>query len=74
MQQSPLEEPKGTVLLVDDNAQILRAHERILGRAGYTVDTALDGLQAIAKVEAGGIDAIVSAMAACELGSTLTAV
>jgi EAL domain-containing protein (putative c-di-GMP-specific phosphodiesterase class I)/ActR/RegA family two-component response regulator len=60
MEQRPLEEPKGTVLLVDDNDQILRAHERILGRAGYVVQTASDGLLAIAKVERGGIDAIVS--------------
>jgi EAL domain-containing protein (putative c-di-GMP-specific phosphodiesterase class I)/ActR/RegA family two-component response regulator len=60
MDTRPLEEARGTVLLVDDNHQILRAHERVLVRAGYAVQTASDGLLAIEKVKGGRVDAIVS--------------
>ncbi len=60
MDMRAAEEPKGRVLLVDDNHEVLRAHERILKRAGYAVEIASDGLQAIGKMEEGGVDAIVS--------------
>jgi EAL domain-containing protein (putative c-di-GMP-specific phosphodiesterase class I)/CheY-like chemotaxis protein len=56
----PLEEPKGSVLLVEDDDQLRRAHERTLARAGYAIQTASDGLQAIEKLQGGGIDTIVS--------------
>jgi EAL domain-containing protein (putative c-di-GMP-specific phosphodiesterase class I) len=59
--QTPVAAPrKGRVLIVDDNDEILRAHERVLVRAGYDVEVASDGLEALEKLEDGGVDAIVS--------------
>ena len=56
----PLEEAKGCVLLVDDDPHVLWAHERLLLKAGYIVLSAASGAAALAKVEAGGIDVVVS--------------
>jgi EAL domain-containing protein (putative c-di-GMP-specific phosphodiesterase class I) len=56
----PLEEPKGNVLLVEDDDQLLRAHERTLARAGYAIQTASDGVQAIERLKAGSVDTIVT--------------
>lgn len=62
---SYLEEPKGHVLVVDDEVDILRAHERVLLGAGYAVHTATDGAQALATLTFGEaqIDAVVSDIA-----------
>src|SRR5689334_10643296 len=60
MDNLPLEEPKGSVLLVDDDEQVLRMHQRTLERAGYAIRTASNGVQAMEKLSAGGIDAILS--------------
>lgn len=45
-----LEEPKGRVLLVDDDDELLRANERLLVRAGYIVEKARDGREALARL------------------------
>jgi EAL domain-containing protein (putative c-di-GMP-specific phosphodiesterase class I) len=59
--ETPVVEPrKGRILVVDDNDEILRAHERVLIRAGYEVELASDGIEALEKMEDGGVDAIVS--------------
>lgn len=41
--------PLGTILLVDDEAQVLRVAERTLSRMGFTIITAADGLEAVQK-------------------------
>ena len=51
---------RGECLVVDDNDEIRRAHERVLVRAGYEVEVASDGLEALEKLEDGGVDAIIS--------------
>lgn len=48
-----------TILYVDDDVALARLAERHLGRAGYDVVAAVDGLSAMAAFEKGGIDAIV---------------
>lgn len=60
---SYVEEPKGQVLVVDDEVDVLRAHERALIGAGYLVHTATDGADALAKLGAGEIDAVISDIA-----------
>ncbi len=47
------------VLIVDDNADVLRAHRRILERAGFTVTCADNGLAAYAEIEEHTFRAIV---------------
>ncbi|MGA2926817.1 MAG: response regulator [Solirubrobacteraceae bacterium] len=42
-----------TALLVDDSKTILMSLSRVLAATGYTVETALDGEQALAKITAG---------------------
>ncbi|HEY4013691.1 MAG TPA: EAL domain-containing protein [Polyangiaceae bacterium] len=60
MQTRVAQEPKGRILVVDDNDEIRRANERVLIRAGYEVEVASDGLEALEKMEDGGVDTIVS--------------
>ncbi|HYK04907.1 MAG TPA: response regulator transcription factor [Thermoanaerobaculia bacterium] len=43
--------PKGRVLVVDDEAAIRALVAKIVERAGYPVDTARDGAEAIEKLE-----------------------
>lgn len=62
-----LEEPKGKILLVDDDENLRRAEERLLVRAGYVVETARDGREAAARLRDGGFDAIVTDIAMPEL-------
>lgn len=48
--EKPRSVPKGrdeTVLVVDDDASMLRAHSRLIGRMGYKVQKALGGQEAI---------------------------
>ncbi len=52
--------PKGRVLVVDDDMSILRLYKRCLGRVSYSVDLASSGIQAIELVKRGEYDTIVS--------------
>lgn len=53
-------EPKHEVLVVDDDEALLRAHERVLAKAGYGVTSATSGSQAIEHMKSKRFDAIVS--------------
>ena len=44
-------EPKVRLLVVDDDAQIIRLYEDVLQREGYEVATALDVKTATAKID-----------------------
>jgi EAL domain-containing protein (putative c-di-GMP-specific phosphodiesterase class I) len=48
------------VLLVDDNAAILRAYQNALTLRGYAVETATNGKEAIGRLDASRFDVIVS--------------
>lgn len=54
------ERSRGRILLVDDDATLLRGHQRVLERAGYEVVTALDGNAALVALKANPVDAVVS--------------
>src|SRR2546422_3391849 len=54
---------RGRVLVVDDDAAMLRAYERVLAREGFTVATANDGQTALALIPEQSYDAIVSDIA-----------
>jgi len=49
-----------SILLVDDEPMILRVMRTALEKVGYKVNTALDGLDALAKLEAGHPDILVT--------------
>jgi EAL domain-containing protein (putative c-di-GMP-specific phosphodiesterase class I)/ActR/RegA family two-component response regulator len=51
--------PKGRVLIADDEVALLRVYKRALVGAGYAVDLASDGAQAIELVKLGEYDTIV---------------
>jgi len=55
--------PKGRVLVVDDEVALLRVYKHGLVSAGYAVDAAGDGAQAIELVRLSDYDAIVSDIA-----------
>lgn len=57
---TPLDEPRGSILLVDDDHELLRAHERLLHRAGYIVEVATDGNEAIERIKSARVDAVIS--------------
>lgn len=48
------------ILLVDDNTDYLMMLERALFAAGYTVQTAADGMEACEKLGVGSVDLIIS--------------
>jgi EAL domain-containing protein (putative c-di-GMP-specific phosphodiesterase class I) len=52
--------PKGRVLIADDEVALLRVYKRALVGAGYAVDLANDGAQAIELVKLSEYDTIVS--------------
>ncbi len=52
--------PKGRVLIADDEIALLRVYKRALVGAGYAVDMANDGVQAIDLVKLSEYDTIVS--------------
>jgi EAL domain-containing protein (putative c-di-GMP-specific phosphodiesterase class I) len=54
---------KGRVLLVDDEEQLTRAVSRALGKSGYDVVTALDGLQATHRLDESAFDLVLSDIA-----------
>jgi len=49
-----------SILLVDDEPMILRVMRTALEKVGYEVDTALDGLEALARLEGGHPDILVT--------------
>jgi EAL domain-containing protein (putative c-di-GMP-specific phosphodiesterase class I) len=50
----------GTVLLVDDEPEALRAFERTLRGAGYQVEAFVSAREAVKRVSAGGVHVVVS--------------
>jgi DNA-binding response OmpR family regulator len=51
---------RGRVLLVDDEAALLEIMAETLQEAGFTVETARDGLQALARIEASEPEVVVA--------------
>jgi two-component system response regulator HydG len=51
-------EDKASILIVDDNASLCRTLSLVLGRQGYAVNTAKDGLEALTKVKESPFDMI----------------
>lgn len=47
-----------TILLIDDDESLRQMYTLILGKAGYEVVTANDGVQGLAKARQGGFDLI----------------
>lgn len=61
-------EPTTRVLLVDDEAQILRNYARALQKIGWTVDTASDGAEAVQRIRPQAYDVIVSDLSMPTMG------
>lgn len=57
---SDTSQTRGHILLVDDEAALVRAYRRILEGAGYAVDTATGGDEAIETFRRGGIDVVLT--------------
>jgi len=51
-------EAKQTVIIIDDDADLVEAVRVVLEGAGYAVASALNGPDGVARVREGGIDAI----------------
>jgi signal transduction histidine kinase len=51
---------KGTVLMVDDEAEMMVALAELVGQAGYRVETAVDGFKALGKFESGDPDIVLT--------------
>jgi two-component system response regulator HydG len=51
-------EQKASILIVDDNASLCRTLSLVLGRQGYAVNTAKDGLEALDRVQESPFDMI----------------
>ncbi len=49
-----------TILVVDDELPMRLGLKEVLGRAGYTVETANDGAQAIERLDKGGLDVVIT--------------
>jgi EAL domain-containing protein (putative c-di-GMP-specific phosphodiesterase class I) len=60
MQVLPLNEPKGRVLLVDDDERVLSSYARILQRAGFIVEQIADGQAAHVALATQHFDLVVS--------------
>lgn len=58
--QLPASGRPGTVLLVDDEPEALRALERVLRSAGYQVEAFASARDAVKRVSAGGVHVVVS--------------
>jgi PAS domain S-box-containing protein len=50
--------PDGLVLVVDDDEAVREIAQVLLGKAGFRVETASGGREALARVRAGGVDAL----------------
>ncbi len=48
------------ILVIDDEAPMRLGLQEVLGRAGYRVETAADGEAGIARLDRGGVDAVVT--------------
>jgi CheY-like chemotaxis protein len=48
------------ILLVDDHAEFLAVQKELLEDAGHTVVTATDGFKALATIEAGSFDLVIT--------------
>lgn len=48
------------ILVVDDEASMRVGLEKVLGRAGYEVETAEDGQAGIARIDQGGLDVVIT--------------
>jgi EAL domain-containing protein (putative c-di-GMP-specific phosphodiesterase class I)/ActR/RegA family two-component response regulator len=57
---APPPNPKGRVLVADDEPALVRVYKRTLHAAGYTIDTASDGEEAAERIKTKEYDAIVS--------------
>ncbi len=55
-----MDEPKGTILLVDDDPSVLAVHARVLARGGFAVELATDGQSALDTLGRVAVDAVVS--------------
>jgi EAL domain-containing protein (putative c-di-GMP-specific phosphodiesterase class I) len=60
IEQLPASGRSGTVLLVDDEPEALRAFERTLRGAGYQVEAFVSAREAIKRVATGGVHVVVS--------------
>jgi EAL domain-containing protein (putative c-di-GMP-specific phosphodiesterase class I) len=60
MAQMPASGRPGTILLVDDEPEALRAFERMLRGVGYQVEAFTSAREAIKRVSAGGVHVVVS--------------
>lgn len=61
-----------TVLIVDDDPEIIRLLSKILSNDGYKVIDAQNGRKALEKVEKGGIDLVVLDLVMPEMGGIET--
>jgi CheY-like chemotaxis protein len=52
--------PRGSILLVDDEADVLEVLGDLLGAAGHRVETARDGIEALERLGAGDYDLVLS--------------
>ena len=69
-----LEDPKGTILYVEDNPDNRSLIRRVLNSEGYSVVEAVNATQAIDRLEAGNIDLILMDINMPDMdGYTLTA-
>jgi EAL domain-containing protein (putative c-di-GMP-specific phosphodiesterase class I) len=59
-EQLPASGRPGTIVLVDDEPEALRAFERVLRGAGYQVEAFVSARQAVKRVSAGGVHVVVS--------------
>ena len=58
---SPLEnEQKKTILVIEDDPDVLSMLVRHLDRLGYEVITAADGMEGLKKLDAGGYDLVIT--------------
>lgn len=60
IEQMPASGRPGTILLVDDEPEALRAFERMLRGAGYQVEAFTSAREAVKRVSAGGVHTVVS--------------
>jgi EAL domain-containing protein (putative c-di-GMP-specific phosphodiesterase class I)/FixJ family two-component response regulator len=60
MRMDQMQAQRGTVLLVDDEEAVLRAHSRLLRQQGFTVETLSDGSLVLSRVAAGDVDVVVT--------------
>ena len=56
--EEPAEVPAGLVLVVDDDEAVREVAEALLVQAGFRAETAASGREALVRVRAGGVDAV----------------